>query len=256
MPNKMDYKNIIAKSIFSFFIVIIILGCTKPAENKPASEITQEIVDTGIIVVESSPSSAQVYVDNELKGESPLTVYNFPVGKHEVVVRKEGYEDFRKTITLEVGKTEEVSATLSEIMIATPKPAEKPVAEENKLMPKTDEKAALPSKLNKVNVNSSFITYYDFKNAMFTGTASASPDVFSSNYNTYLYFTAYSPATMRVLDKQIQDIKKEDCANAQDTIANLYTGQTLCVKTTNGNYAAIGGKWETSPSELYWVVFN
>ncbi len=343
----MDYRNIIIKLIFSFFIVLIVIGCSKTEVKEQANQTTEEFVDTGVIVVESSPKSAQVYVDNELKGESPLTIYNFPVGQHDVLVKKEGYGDFKKTITLKVGTTEEVSARLSEMEVAkpsqdvilnkicgqettevyvnkcgsfystyptgfisdaateifdengkhidfcigygvfasekakkeseqkcatylknctqvvkacssrTPVPTPKPTEENKPIEKKTDNStSAASSNLNKVNISSRFITYYDFKNAMFTGTASASPDVFSSNYNIYLYFTAYSPATMKVLDKQIKDIKKEDCMNAQDTIANLYSGQTLCVKTTNGAYAAIGGKWEISPSELYWVLFS
>ena len=252
----MAYKNIINKFAFFIFLVVIVIGCSKTEEQKPVSEKTEEVTDTGVLVIDSYPSAAQIYVDGELKGDTPFTLYNFPVGQHEVMIKKDGYEDFKKTATIAVGRTEEIKATLSEITIAVPKPAEKSMTEENKSMPKMDEKVTSSSKLNKVNVNSSFIAYYDFKNAMFTGTASASPDVFSSNYNTYLYFTAYSPVTIRILDKQIQDVKKEDCASAHDTIANLYSGQTLCVKTTNGLIAAIGGSWKTSPSELQWVLFS
>src|SRR3989338_10685686 len=114
MNYKMRCKSNLTKLFLLAFLIFIIVGCAKKEENKLVSETTQEIVDTGVIMIESSPKAAQVYVDNELKGESPLTLYNFPVGRHGILVKKEGYEDFKKTISLEVGKTEEVSAVLSE----------------------------------------------------------------------------------------------------------------------------------------------
>ena len=247
----MKSKNIlIALAILAF--VVFAAGCSKAEEKAPVEQTEDQIVDTGVLVVTSSPSAAHVFADRELKGDTPFTLYNFPVGPHSLVVKKEGYADFEKSIVIKVGRTEEIEAILTAL---TPI---KSAAEENKPMAeKVAENPALSSpKLNKVNVSSSFILYYDFKNAMFTQTASASPDAFSSNYNTYLYFTAYVPSKMRVLNKQIKDVKKEDCINADDTIANLYSGQTLCVKTTEGLIAAIGGSWKTAPSELEWIVFS
>lgn len=247
-------KNIINKSAFFIFLAVIVIGCSKTEEQKPVSEKTEEVTDTGVLMVDSYPGAAQIYIDGELKGGTPFTLYNFPVGQHEVMVKKDGYEDFKKTVTIVVGRTEEIKATLSQIEIAATTVA----TEENKsAAEKSIENASLsPSKLNSVNVSSSFSMYYDFKNALFTETASATPDIFSANYNTYIYFTAYSLSQMRIVNKQIKDAKKEDCINAVDTIANLYSGQTLCVKTTNGLTAAIGGIWKNSPSELQWVLFS
>jgi len=250
----MTYKNIINKFLFLVFIVAIIIGCSKTEGQKPVSGKTEEVTDTGVLVVDSYPSAAQIYVDGELKGDTPFTLYNFPVGQHEVTIKKEGYEDFKKTATIAVGRTEEIKATLSQIEIA----ATTPVAQENKPVAEkaTENASLLPSKLNIINVSSSFSMFFDFKNATFTETISAAPDIFSANYNTYIYFTAYSPSKMKIVNKQIRNVKKEDCINAADTIANLYSGQTLCVKTTNGLTAAIGGSWKASPSELQWVLFS
>ena len=251
----MKGKNIITRFVFLAFFILIIVGCSKIQEKNPVNDkVQEEVIDTGILVVESYPSAAQIYVDGELKGDTPFTLYNFPVGQHEVVVKKDGYEDFKKTVTITVGRTEEIKATLSQIEIA----ATTAVTEENKSVAEkaAENASSLPSKLNSLNVSNGFIFYYDFKNAMFTETPSATPDVFSSNYGTYLYFTSYSPSKMRIANKQIKDVKKEDCMNAENTIANLYSGQTLCVKTTNGLTAAIGGNWKTAPSELYWVLFG
>ena len=251
---KMMKRNIQFALVFVAFLAIFIAGCSKGMENKPASNIAEEpAADTGILSVRSSPDSAQVYVDGELKGNTPLELYNLPVGKYDVAVKKEGYSEFKKSADVKVGKTEEVEAVLNPLKAPAPEPAEqkKPVAENAPL------NAATPSqKLNKIAVNKSFIVYYDFKNELFTDITSGNSDVFSSNYNTYIYFTAYAPAKMRIVDKQITEVRKEDCINADDTIDNLYSGQTLCVKTINGVYAAVGGSWKTAPGELQWILFS
>jgi len=247
-------KNIVNKFLFFIFIVLIIVGCSKAEEKRSVNETTEEVADTGVLVVKSYPSAAQIYVDGELKGDTPFTLYNFPVGQHEVMIKKDGYEYFKKTVTVVVGRTEEIKATLSQIELATTTA----VTQENKSVVKkaAENESSFASKMNSINVSNSFSIYYDFKNLLFTETASATPDIFSANYNTYIYFTAYSPSKMRIVNKQIKDVKKEDCINAQETIANLYSGQTLCVKTTNGLTAAIGGSWKNSPSELEWVLLS
>jgi len=244
----MNSKNIVGKMIFCVFLLIFVIGCSKIQENKPANEQPEQVIDTGAISVESYPVGAQVYIGNELKGETPLMLYNFPVGRYEITVKKNGYEDFKKSISLEVGKNEEIKAALSEINTA-PEPAKETTE-------KLPENITPSSKFNKVNASSSFIVYYDFKNGKFTESTSASPDVFSSNYKTYLYFTSIAPSKMKVLSKQIKDVRKEDCANAVDTIANLYSGQTLCVVATNGAYAAVGGTWTIEPTVLEWELFS
>ena len=251
-------KIIINKFVFFIFLAVIVIGCSRTEEQKPVSGKTEEVADTGVLVVDSYPSAAQVYVDGELKGDTPFTLYNFPVGQHDVMVKKDGYEDFKKTATVAVGRTEEIKATLSQIEI-TALPLTPSATEENKpVIGKVPENATSPlsSKLNRINMSNSFSMYFDFKNELFTETTSAAPDIFSANYNTYIYFTAISPSRMRIVNKQIQDVKKEDCINADDTIANLYSGQTLCVKMTNGLTAAIGGSWKTTLSELEWVLFG
>lgn len=242
-------KNELFKIAIFLIFIIFIFGCVKKIKEKPAE--TEEITDTGILAVESSPASAQVYVDGELKGRTPFTLYNVPVGYHNVVVKEEGYSDFEKTVSIKVGRTEQVDATLTTVMpIKAVGEANKPIEE------KIPENTSSTQKLNTINISKSFIMYFDFDKELFTEVTTATPDVFSTKYDAYVYFTAESPARMRILNKQIKDVKKEDCINADNTIGNLYSGQTLCVKTTEGLIAAIGGSWKTSPTELEWVLFS
>ena len=50
--------------------------------------------------VTSSPGGAQVYVDGELRGASPLDITRLPEGSHVVRIVASGYEDYEQTIGL------------------------------------------------------------------------------------------------------------------------------------------------------------
>ena len=58
MEKKIALKMLIFLIIFSIFIA----GCRVSKED-PVTETEEEVVDTGILVVESSPNQAQFYVD-------------------------------------------------------------------------------------------------------------------------------------------------------------------------------------------------
>ena len=48
-------------------------------------------VEPGVISVETRPAGAEVRVDGELKGTSPIEIDNLPVGSHEVEISLEGH---------------------------------------------------------------------------------------------------------------------------------------------------------------------
>ena len=58
------------------------------------------------------------------------------------------------------------------------------------------------------------------------------------------------------MDKPINEIKKEDCITPGNGVAQLYSKQTLCIKTAEGVLVAIGGIWEKAPSELQWMLLS
>ncbi|MBI1935123.1 PEGA domain-containing protein [Candidatus Woesearchaeota archaeon] len=221
----------------------VIFGCASP--DTVQNEVQEDIVDTGAISVESSPSNAQVYVDGELKGETPSNLYNIPTGSHRITIRKEGYEDFQKDVMVKVGATQEIEAVLNQQAKPSDKKGEK-LAENQK------EPQQAAEQLESIDISKEFFMYYDFENRLFTTGTTAFQDIFSNKYDTYVYFTAISPSTMLVVNKQVKDANKGDCMNVLDTIANLYSGQSLCVKTVEGNVFALGGSWEASPTKLEW----
>jgi hypothetical protein len=54
----------------------------------------------GSITVTSSPSGADIYIDNVYKGLSPAVFGNVPNGNHVVLVKLDGYQDLTKSITV------------------------------------------------------------------------------------------------------------------------------------------------------------
>jgi hypothetical protein len=73
----------------------------------------------GSIAVTSSPSGANVYLDNAYRGFTPLTLDAVPNGNHAVTLRLDGYEDSVQTVVV-TGTMQQVNAGLR--VRATPTP--------------------------------------------------------------------------------------------------------------------------------------
>lgn len=67
---------------------------------------------TGTLVVSSNPPMAKIFIDGEVRGESPLRLNNITVGKHVVRLKKDGYAPLMKTVIIEEDKTLTLNETL------------------------------------------------------------------------------------------------------------------------------------------------
>jgi hypothetical protein len=65
----------------------------------------------GSIAVSSSPAGASVYLDNAIKGITPVTLEGVPNGAHNLLLRLDGYQDYTSAITVMAGQ-QPVSASL------------------------------------------------------------------------------------------------------------------------------------------------
>jgi hypothetical protein len=87
----------------------------KPAEAPPPEETwTEEGVAAsgyGAVQVASTPD-AQVYLDGDWQGETPLTIKNVPVGSYVITLSKEGYRDLRKTVYVKKDETARIAGEL------------------------------------------------------------------------------------------------------------------------------------------------
>lgn len=59
----------------------------------------------GLISVQSRPKSAQLLIDGTLKGETPLSVSQVIIGKHEIRVKKNGYFDYVDNVVVSENET-------------------------------------------------------------------------------------------------------------------------------------------------------
>jgi len=69
--------------------------------------------NVGYLTIYSTPSYAEVYVDGNYIGTTPIGDYKLSTGEHKIVVKKKGYKEFSKTVTIGPGKTIKVEVTLS-----------------------------------------------------------------------------------------------------------------------------------------------
>src|SRR3989338_10457731 len=138
----MRSKNFSGMVLALLFFAILTAGC-----GKKAAETEQQgtSADTGALVIDSSPGLAEAYIGEEYKGDTPVTLYNLPVGSYDITIKKEGYDDFRKTATIKAGRTAEIDAELTQI-----KPAEK---EESKEPEKQAAENATATHLKKVSLS-------------------------------------------------------------------------------------------------------
>jgi hypothetical protein len=82
-------------------LCVFLCGCTTPLPEK-----------TGTVRIASSPSGAEVYLDNEYHGTTPGTINAVPAGNHTVEIRERGYKNWSQNITVTSGSTASVSPSL------------------------------------------------------------------------------------------------------------------------------------------------
>jgi len=68
---------------------------------------------TGAVSVVSGEAGAEVFVDGSSAGIAPATVDKLTPGPHIVIVKKAGFKDWKKEVTIKPGETLQVTAELS-----------------------------------------------------------------------------------------------------------------------------------------------
>jgi len=83
-----------------------------PTPQPTATVTAVPTTEYGSLSVTTSPAGARVFVDGELKGNTPTTIPGIPAGKHTLLVSYPGYIDLNTTVIISAGKTAEYSTTL------------------------------------------------------------------------------------------------------------------------------------------------
>ncbi|MFH1072900.1 MAG: PEGA domain-containing protein [Nanoarchaeota archaeon] len=71
--------------------------------SQPVINLAIPLVASGKIYVISSPSQSEVYLNQVLKGMTPLTISGVADGQYTVLIRKPNYQDVTRTVTLSGG---------------------------------------------------------------------------------------------------------------------------------------------------------
>lgn len=77
-------------------------------ENEANVTIPDPVPVYGILNVESEPMGAKIYLDGELKGETPAVVSNVLIGSCDLRLVKDGFVPVDKTITIKENEVLEV----------------------------------------------------------------------------------------------------------------------------------------------------
>jgi len=89
-----------------------------PAEPAPApvvEEAPPPIPTSGNISVQSSPLDAEVAVDGEVRGLTPVMLYDVPVGSYTLTIHKQGFKSVSRSVDVEGGKTASVDNVVLEL---------------------------------------------------------------------------------------------------------------------------------------------
>ena len=73
----------------------------------------------GTLVVETTPSFAELYVDNTFRGYTPKTLV-LVAGYHDILIKKSGYQDWSRQIYLVAGRTRTLRVILEPAVVNQP----------------------------------------------------------------------------------------------------------------------------------------
>ena len=86
--------------------------------SQSLTHVFEPLPTTGTVILKSTPSDAEVYMNNEYMGTTTLTLEEVEPGTYNVLIKKTGYEDWEGVVEVERGKISDVSAELTAIRVA------------------------------------------------------------------------------------------------------------------------------------------
>lgn len=78
---------------------------------------------TGGFEIVSTPSGAEVYVDNLFKGYTPATLTGIPAGQHSITLKYTNYVDYTTTASVTAGQTTPLAISMQPAPLPTPESA-------------------------------------------------------------------------------------------------------------------------------------
>ncbi len=84
---------------------------TPPTQLQPAP-VAPAAPTFVAVTLRSTPDAAEVYVDTQFIGTTPINQYKLDIGTHAIEVRKSGYAPWNRQLTIQAGTPVEVVAEL------------------------------------------------------------------------------------------------------------------------------------------------
>jgi len=272
MEKEVRINNIFKNNKYLLFIVIaaiIILLIFLRQENEEDVDeeiIIEESTGSGFLEVETYPDNAEIFIDGVSSGTSPATIYDVDVGSHNIVIKKEGYEDSVMDVNVEAGKKSFIEVDLELIKIIQERVEiiedfVETADEGVELETSVEETEKIPTvgteSSDKINIGNKFSFYFDFDKEEFVEKRQLESDIFSKKFNTYFVFTRFNPVNIKTIDKNIADVEKEDCEGITGQYEWLYSDQSLCIITKENIIVAMGGSWDdTENTELTYKILS
>jgi len=72
----------------------------------------QKTANRGMVTIVTEPLGGNLYVDGKYRGVTPVTVDNMLPGRHEILIRKPGYDDYRDVVSVAIDKNIEYTEYL------------------------------------------------------------------------------------------------------------------------------------------------
>jgi hypothetical protein len=100
--------KIILSVLRTILIAIIVVGVggylVLIANGYKINSKAKKILQTGMIYLKSDPKQVNVFLNNDLKAsKTPVKLENLENGRYDVEVKKDNYQDWQKTLTVENG---------------------------------------------------------------------------------------------------------------------------------------------------------
>ena len=108
-------------------------GNNPPPMHTTATTVPTPVPAYGSISIPSIPSGADIYLDNDFKGKTPLTINTIANGNHAVIIKLDSYWDWVQNIAV-LGNSASVSAPLIAI---PPAPTAAPAPSTTTIVPNT-----------------------------------------------------------------------------------------------------------------------
>lgn len=253
--SKKMLKSIIQLSALLFLLSTISCGIDKEINEPEIEEIIEDSIGSGFLEIGSTPGNADVFLDGEYKGLTPMYLYNIPEGNHEILIKKEGYKDYLSEISVFSGKKTFLEADLALIEYVYQE-----IEPEGEIEDANDNFTYEAPKnfqnTGTVNVRKGFLKYYDFDLIKITDKRNPDSDIFSKRFEKHFVFTRLGNVNIDIIESDIKNVESSDCGEIKGQFNLLYSGQSLCIRTNKGLTAVLGGEWEnTENAELIWKVF-